>query len=118
MAGYIPPVDDISFLLGEVFDFDAQMAALSGYEGVNTELITSILEEGGRFCAKVLEPLNRPGDEEGCRLENGLVTTPKGIADAYKAFVEAGAGLPAIRNSVDRLAARTPDPAGRDAVVR
>jgi alkylation response protein AidB-like acyl-CoA dehydrogenase len=68
------------------------MAALSGYEGVNTELITSILEEGGRFCAKVLEPLNRPGDEEGCRLENGLVTTPKGIADAYKAFVEAGWG--------------------------
>ena len=40
----------------------------------------------------MLEPLNRPGDEEGCRLEDGLVSTPKGIADAYKAFVEAGWG--------------------------
>ena len=92
MAGYIPPVDDISFLLGEVFDFDAQMAALPGFEEVNTELATSVLEEGGKFCAEILEPLNRPGDEEGCKLENGLVTTPKGIADAYKAFVDAGWG--------------------------
>ncbi len=92
MAGYIPPVDDVTFLLGEVFDFDAQMAALPGCEEVNTELATSILEEGGKFCAEVLEPLNRSGDEEGCRLENGLVSTPRGIADAYKAFVEAGWG--------------------------
>ncbi|PZU64098.1 MAG: acyl-CoA dehydrogenase, partial [Rhizobium sp.] len=92
MAAYIPPVDDISFLLGEVFDFDAQMAALPGFEEVNTELAASVLEEGGKFCAEILEPLNRPGDEEGCKLENGLVTTPKGIADAYKAFVEAGWG--------------------------
>lgn len=90
MAGYIPPIDDVTFLLGEVFDFDAQMAALPGYEEVNTDLATSILEEGGKFCAEVLEPLNRPGDEEGCKLENGLVMTPKGVADAYRSFVEAG----------------------------
>lgn len=90
MAGYIPPIDDVTFLLGEVFDFDAQMAALPGYEEVNTDLATSILEEGGKFCAEVLEPLNRPGDEEGCKLENGLVTTPKGVAEAYRSFVEAG----------------------------
>ncbi len=92
MAGYIPPIDDISFLLGEVFDFDAQMATLPGFEEVNTELATSILEEGGKFCAEVLEPLNRSGDEEGCKLENGKVTTPEGFADAYHAFVEAGWG--------------------------
>ena len=92
MAGYIPPVDDMTFLLGEVFDFDAQMAALPGCEEVNTDLATSVLQEGGKFCAEVLEPLNRPGDEEGCRLEDGQVSTPKGIADAYRAFVDAGWG--------------------------
>ena len=103
MADYIPPVDDMTFLLDEVFDFDAQMAALPGCEEVDTELATSVLEEGGKFCAEVLEPLNRPGDEEGCRLENGVVTTPKGFADAYKAFVEAGwGGLSGIRNSAAR----------------
>ena len=73
MAGYIPPIDDISFLLGEVFDFDSQMAALPGFEEVNTELATSVLEEGGKFCAEILEPLNRPGDEEGCKLEGGIM---------------------------------------------
>ncbi|MFC5421537.1 acyl-CoA dehydrogenase C-terminal domain-containing protein [Bosea eneae] len=94
MASYTPPVADIAFLLEEVFDFDDLMQALPGYEDVNAELAVSVLDEGGKFCAGVLEPLNRPGDEEGCRLENGLVSTPKGIAEAYKAFVEAGwAGL-------------------------
>ncbi|MDQ0564195.1 alkylation response protein AidB-like acyl-CoA dehydrogenase [Rhizobium mesoamericanum] len=92
MAGYIPPIEDVSFLLGEVFDFNAQMAALPGFEEVDADLATSVLEEAGKFCAEVLEPLNRPGDEEGCHLENGLVTTPKGFADAYRAFVEAGWG--------------------------
>jgi alkylation response protein AidB-like acyl-CoA dehydrogenase len=94
MASYNPPIDDIAFLLNDVLDFDGQMQTLPGYEEVSAELAVSVLEEGGKFCAGVLEPLNRPADEEGCKLENGLVSTPKGIANAYKAFVEAGwAGL-------------------------
>lgn len=92
MAGYTPPVDDMTFLLGEVFDFDARMAELPGFEEVNTELAASVLEEGGKFCAGMLEPLNRSGDEEGCRLENGEVRTPAGLADAWHAFVAAGWG--------------------------
>ena len=92
MTRYNPPVDDMRFLLSDVFDFDAQMAALPGYEEVNAELAVSILEEGGKFCADILEPLNRTGDEEGCKLEHGLVATPRGFPEAYKAFVEAGWG--------------------------
>mgnify|MGYP001009876197 FL=1 len=92
MASYIPPIDDIAFLLNDVLDFDTLMQALPGHEEVNAELAVSVLEEGGKFCAGVLEPINRSGDEEGCKLDNGRVTTPKGIADAYKAFVEAGWG--------------------------
>ena len=90
MTDYIPPIDDLKFLLSEVFDFDTLMAALPGHEEVNVELATAILEEGGKFCASVVAPLNRPGDEEGCKLENGEVTTPKGTADAYRAFVTGG----------------------------
>lgn len=90
MTGYTPPTDDMSFLLGEVFDFDAIMAILPGFEAVDTTLASSILKEGGRFCSDVLEPLNRSGDEEGCRLDQGRVTTPAGMAEAYRAFVRAG----------------------------
>src|SRR3546814_1082912 len=66
------------------------MARLPGYEEVNTEVAVTIMEEAGKFATSVLEPLNRPGDEEGCTLENGVVTTPSGVAAAYLAFAEAG----------------------------
>ncbi|MFG1343924.1 acyl-CoA dehydrogenase [Xanthobacter autotrophicus DSM 431] len=90
MATYAAPVDDIAFLLKRVFDFDAIMAGLPGFEDVNAELAVSVLEEAGKFASGVLEPLNRPGDEAGCTLENGVVTTPKGVAEAYRAFADAG----------------------------
>ena len=90
MATYTAPVDDVAFLLGKVFDFDAVMAGLPGYEEVNADLAVSVLEEAGKFASGVLEPLNRPGDEEGCKLLNGSVSTPKGMADAYRAFADAG----------------------------
>ncbi len=90
MAAYVPPVDDVAFLLGHVFSFDQAMADLPSYPEVNTELAVSVLEEGGKFCAGVLEPLNRPGDEEGCTLSGDKVTTPKGVAEAYRAFADAG----------------------------
>lgn len=90
MTAYAAPVDDIAFLLGKVFDFDHVMAELPGCEEVNTELAVSVLEEAGKFASEVLEPLNRPGDEEGCRLVDGGVKTPKGMAEAYRAFSEAG----------------------------
>jgi len=94
MTSYAPPVSDITFLLGEVFDFDGLMRRLPGHEDVNADLAVSILDEAGKFCVGVLEPLNRSGDEEGCRLGNGAVSTPKGFPEAYRAFVEAGwAGL-------------------------
>ncbi|TGV11257.1 acyl-CoA dehydrogenase [Mesorhizobium sp. M8A.F.Ca.ET.173.01.1.1] len=92
MAAYIPPTDDIAFLLKEVFDFDGLMQTLPGFEEINTDLAVSILEEAGKFCAEVLEPLNRSGDEEGCKLVDGIVSTPKGFAAAYKVFVDAGWG--------------------------
>src|SRR3546814_15736806 len=66
------------------------MASLPGYEEVNTGLAVTIMEEAGKFATSVLEPLNRPGAEEGCTLENGVVTTPSGVAAAYLASAEAG----------------------------
>jgi alkylation response protein AidB-like acyl-CoA dehydrogenase len=92
MAQYNPPIDDMRFLLSEAFDFDAQISTLPGYEDIDAEFAVSILEEGGKFCAEILEPLNRTGDEEGCKIENGLVSTPRGFPEAYRAFVEAGWG--------------------------
>ena len=57
-----------------------------------------------RFCEEVLQPLNQSGDEEGCHFENGVVRTPKGFKEAYKAYSEGGLG---------RACARPPNLAAR-----
>lgn len=92
MRDYSPPVSDYRFLLREVLHFDAAMAEIG--QEVDTDLAIAVLEEGGKFCAQVLHPLNRTGDEQGSRLIDGAVQTPAGFPEAYRAFADGGwAGL-------------------------
>ena len=90
MTDYLPPVADVTFLLSDVFDAEKIFAELPGHEEISLELITTVLEEAGRFCSGVLRPINQSGDEEGSRLENGVVHTPRGFKEAYRAFVDGG----------------------------
>jgi len=70
----------------------ASLTRLPGLEEITPELVNTILEEAARFiCARLL-PLNASGDAEGCHYENGVVRTPKGFKEAYKAFTEGGWG--------------------------
>ncbi len=88
MTVYAAPLADMRFLLGELVDLD-RLIALAGNNADRTA-IDQVLEEAGRFAAEVLAPLNAPGDIEGSRLANGVVTTPGGFSDAYRRFVAAG----------------------------
>ncbi len=89
MTEYIAPIADIRFAAVELAGFD-EVAALPGGEDLSIELLESIFEEAGRFAGGVLGPLNRVGDTQGSRLENGVVRTPDGWAEAYRAFVDGG----------------------------
>ncbi|WP_271272285.1 acyl-CoA dehydrogenase C-terminal domain-containing protein [Aliamphritea hakodatensis] len=89
MLTYTPPIRDMQFVLYELLD-GLQLSQLAGYEEVNRELIDSILEEAGRLTGEVLQPLNHSGDEQGCRFNNGQVTTPEGFKAAYRQFCESG----------------------------
>ncbi|HAT34806.1 MAG TPA: acyl-CoA dehydrogenase, partial [Rhodospirillaceae bacterium] len=94
MTEYSPPLRDMRFCLHEMGLTD-RARALPGFEEIGAELADAILEESGKFAAEVLAPLNRVGDTEGARLENGVVRAPTGFAEAYKSFVEGGwASLP------------------------
>src|SRR3546814_20155338 len=46
--------------------------------------------EAGKLAGGALAPLNEAGDQQGARLENGVVRTPDGFADAYRQFVDGG----------------------------
>ena len=91
MPVYRAPVEDYRFLINEVLEVDKHRD-LPGFADLSAELVDDILSNAGKFCEEVLHPLNQPGDAEGCRFENGAVTTPKGFRQAYKAYSEAGWG--------------------------
>ena len=111
MPIYSPPMDNIRFVLHEVLGAE-QLTEIPDFEEANAELVDQILEEGGRLCEEVLFPINQSGDEEGCKLENGKVTTPKGFKEAYDQFIQGGwcgvsadpeyggMGLPMLVNTV------------------
>jgi alkylation response protein AidB-like acyl-CoA dehydrogenase len=88
---YRSPVEDILFSLKHVAGLDAAVA-----EGLFGELdwdtVASVISEAGRFATEVIAPLNRSGDVEGARCENGVVTTPKGFKQAYRQWAEGGWG--------------------------
>jgi alkylation response protein AidB-like acyl-CoA dehydrogenase len=89
MPPYQAPLADMRFVLEELHG-SADLAKLPGYEEATPDLVASVLEAAGTFTAEQLLPLNRVGDEEGCHLDNGVVRTPTGFKDAYKAFVAGG----------------------------
>ena len=92
MHQYKAPIRDMQFVLHDLLQVEKLYASLPPYAEVNKELIDSILATSAEFAENEVAPLNRIGDEEGCKFENGYVTTPTGFKQAYKQFVELGLG--------------------------
>ena len=94
MTAYTAPIRDIQFALTELAGLDS-VTALPGYEDATPDVVDAILKESGKLAAEVLAPLNRPGDQQGSRLENGVVRTPEGFREAYATYAASGwNGLP------------------------
>jgi alkylation response protein AidB-like acyl-CoA dehydrogenase len=86
---YAAPIKDMTFVLEHVAG-RAQLAGLPGGEAVEPGLVGQILEQAGIFAAEELAPLNARGDQEGSRLDNGVVRTPEGWRAAYRKYVDGG----------------------------
>lgn len=90
MATYKAPIDDMRFVLHDVFEAETHWAAMPATEEVSRDLADAILDEAGKMVEGLMLPLNRSGDEEGCQWQDGEVTTPAGFKEAFKIFSENG----------------------------
>jgi len=88
MPAYTAPVRDMQFLLNDVMN--VQSANIPGYDELDPDFLTAILNECGKINTDVLAPLNAIGDTQGCTLENGVVRTPDGFKDAFEQVKEGG----------------------------
>jgi alkylation response protein AidB-like acyl-CoA dehydrogenase len=94
MAEYVAPLRDMEFVFNELADL-GPVLALIGSEDYTPELVSSVIEEAGKIAEGVVAPLNRNGDKQGARLENGAVRTADGWYGAYRTLVEGNwMGLP------------------------
>ncbi|WP_380057300.1 acyl-CoA dehydrogenase C-terminal domain-containing protein [Falsihalocynthiibacter sp. SS001] len=88
MPSYTAPTQDMQFILHEVLKVSE--SSVPGYDELEADFTSAVLEEAGKIATDVLAPLNFSGDREGCRLENGVVYTPKGFKEAFEQMKEGG----------------------------
>jgi len=86
---YKAPVSDFQFILNHVAGF-GRVAATERFAEATPDVVAAILTGAGKLCEDVLAPLNRAGDAHPAVLENGVVRTPPGFADGYRALADAG----------------------------
>ncbi|WP_277807655.1 acyl-CoA dehydrogenase C-terminal domain-containing protein [Moraxella nasibovis] len=87
---YTAPLRDMQFVMHELLDSQSHYAKMAEYRELDTETINSYLEAAADFAQSVLSPLNRTGDLEGCRFDDGQVSTPTGFKEAYEQYCELG----------------------------
>ncbi len=86
---YVAPLATMRFVLREVAGLP-DVAQLPGCEEASPEVVDAVLAEAAKLCSDVLAPLNRSGDVQGCRLEDGRVRVPDGWTDAYRQLADNG----------------------------
>jgi alkylation response protein AidB-like acyl-CoA dehydrogenase len=67
-----------------------ELAQSERFAAAEPDMVAAIAEGIGAFAAGEWAPLNRVGDLEGARLENGVVRLPQGFNEAYDRYVEQG----------------------------
>ncbi|MBU3021035.1 acyl-CoA dehydrogenase family protein [Aestuariibacter sp. A3R04] len=89
MPQYQAPLADFQFLLRDWLSLDNHYQS-SGLTDFDFELANEVISQGAKFAEDIVAPLNRDGDETGCTLKDGNVTTPPGFASAYRDYVANG----------------------------
>ncbi len=79
---------DVEFVLHEQLDAENLAQLHEDLADFDKKTINLVIAEAKNFAVKELLPTNKEGDEQGCTLENGKVTTPESFKRLYKIFNE------------------------------
>lgn len=112
-TSFTADLEDMFFVLFDQLNIDEELTKIEQYSEYDEDTYRTMIEEAYRVATDVLDPINGPGDIEGCHFDNETgVTTPKGFKEAWDACVEGGwvsvtappdaggIGLPAVMASV------------------
>jgi 3-(methylthio)propanoyl-CoA dehydrogenase len=89
------PLKDLNFSLSAVGNIE-KLYAQAPFGDFDADILGAVLEAAGDLANEVLAPINKNGDQQGARLENGQVIIAEGFKEAIAAFSEGGwAGLSA-----------------------
>lgn len=90
MAEYRVPLADLRFVRDEVLEAEREWRSMPATEELTAELADAVLEEASRIVTAELSPLNQSGDAQGCRFDNGNVSTPTGFKGAFSQLAQGG----------------------------
>lgn len=91
MPIYNAPLQDMNFILNDVFKAPEFWAKNDQLAHVDSDTVSMVLEEMAKFAKNTLLPINRTGDEEGATyLGDGKVTTPAGFKEAFSEYAQGG----------------------------
>tara|TARA_B110000914_G_scaffold226235_1_gene249947 strand:+ start:2363 stop:4117 length:1755 start_codon:yes stop_codon:yes gene_type:complete len=92
MSNYTAPVEDMGFVLREVVELE-RLCSETGIDASTIDIIDTVLDAAGKLAKEEIEPINKPGDLEGLKINSaGEVTTATGFKEAYHHYVEGGWG--------------------------
>ncbi len=92
MSNYTAPVEDMGFVLREVVELE-NLCSETGIDASTIDIIDTVLDAAGKLAKEEIEPINKPGDLEGLKINSvGEVTTATGFKEAYHHYVEGGWG--------------------------
>lgn len=89
MSDYHPPLKDMRFILDHVVGLES-LPEHPDLGKLDADMIDSVLEPAAKLASEVLAPLNWTGDQEGCTLKDGAVTTASGFKEAYAQYRDGG----------------------------
>lgn len=89
MKNLLLDMRDVRFVLFEQLELE-KLAGREAFSGQSRDDYEMVLDTAEKLALNVMEPLNKTGDRQGCRYENGEVFVPAGFHGAHRRIVEGG----------------------------